>query len=227
MTGSIGLRSPTSSSPRWVTVAIRSRLARPAALRIRLGVSKTLGVGPALEELVLARVDDEKIRLVAGQLGHQPLDPVAGVADRPGVDHLPFPRWVGLGQERAEPAGERGVIEERPAVGRRAAQADDPVGAWRLVPGKSLVVERLALARDDGDDLLARGIGLDLEVGHLGRESRVGIAAVEGRLDAAGPECQFQGDQDPQDRQDCKRQLLPEREFVSNGRNGLGFGLRS
>ena len=159
----------------------------------------------------MAHVGDEQVRLVPGQLGHQPLDAVAGVADRAGVDHLPFPRRVGLGQQRPEPAGEGGVVEERPAVGRRASQADDPVGAGWLVPREGLVVERLALVRDDGDHRLAGGIGLDLEVRHLGSESGVGIAAVIRRLHAARPEGQFEGQQDSQGGRDGKRQLLPRK----------------
>ena len=51
-----------------------------------------------------------------------------------------FRDGIGLGQERSEPAGERRVIEERPAVGRRAAEADDPIGAWLLESREGLLV---------------------------------------------------------------------------------------
>ena len=166
----------------------------------------------------MPHVGDEQVGLVPGQLGHEPPDPVAGVADRAGVDDFPASRRVGLGQHRAEPAGERGVVEERPAVGGRASQADDPVRAPGFVPEKVLLVERFPLARDERDNLLPRAVGLDAEVRHLGHEPRVGITAVIGRLDAARPEHHLDGGKDPQADGNGERGLLPGRQVQAGRR---------
>lgn len=61
-------------------------------------------VGALLEELVVAGVDEEEVRMIADQLLHQERHPVAGVADAAGVEHLPGSRRVGGGQQLAQTA---------------------------------------------------------------------------------------------------------------------------
>ncbi|MDP7204872.1 MAG: hypothetical protein QGH11_04850 [Pirellulaceae bacterium] len=103
-----------------------------------------------LEKLVVAGIDDQQVRIQGQQLLTDRCHPVTGITDPPRVDHFPPVRWIGQRKEFSQPAGKRGAVIVRAAMGRGSTQAEDPSrsccpGDWKRL---GIEIGQLVRGRD-------------------------------------------------------------------------------
>ena len=142
------------------------------------------GVGPLLEEFVVPGADHEQVGLVAGQFLHQQALAVTGVRDPAAVDDLPRAVRLGVLQAGLEPAAERSAVVIRVPEGRRASEAENPVGARPLLCRKALRIEvaelygigphRVSVAHEQRRARLEADVGILGQVEGLDPQNREG-----------------------------------------------------
>ncbi|MBQ10027.1 MAG: hypothetical protein CMJ45_00550 [Planctomyces sp.] len=115
-----------------------------------------LAVGSVFKKLVVCRVDHEQVGFVAGQFFHHRGHAIAGIADAAGVDHFPGVPVVGRRQKLLQPTGKRCPMVVGSSVGRRAAEAEDAVGAGGFLLWELLIIEIRKLGRRRFEHNVAR-----------------------------------------------------------------------
>ncbi len=129
----------------------------------------------------MPRVEDEEVGLVLRQFAGQHFDPVACVANAPGVDDFPLPRRVHLRQKRPQKPDEGGPVVIGSAVGSRPAQAENSIRSWGLVAQKGLAIkQRLPILRRHHDRTSGSGRALG-EQGELPAEADERVRFLVGR----------------------------------------------
>ena len=117
-------------------------------------------VGSGFEKFVLAGVDDKEVGVIPDQFFHQQGNPIGGVADPAGVDHLPPVRGVNLRQELPQPPAKRRHIVKWPPIGRRAPHAEDTDSPVALVGRERLGIEKPRFVVGGPIDQLTVGIDI-------------------------------------------------------------------
>ena len=92
----------------------------------------------------MSAVHQIDVRFVGVQFLHQEAQPVAGVTDSPGIDHLEMPPRIQARQECFEPAAEGGRVVVWPAVRRGPPKTEDARCAGGFAGLEDLGIEKAA-----------------------------------------------------------------------------------
>lgn len=166
-------------------------------------------IGPVLQELVMAAMHDDQVRLIPQHLLQNRQHPITGVGDPAAVDDVPVSRRLGRVQAKFQPLRERGLGGPRIPLHRRVADAEDAKLA-RLFPHRERLRIEMRPFRPSDFISLTRVIQLEQRTHRAEADERIIVPIRPAQPKRSQSQLDHKKRQQPQyHRQPAKQQCSP------------------